>query len=136
MAGIPARKEGWNETVHSSRRGERAEPGVAAGHGELGQSRYDAHPPATADGFTLTTFASGFPNSGTNTPGPIGIAFPSSGSVMVTDVASGQVVIFPTDTDGQSYPGSSSVGGGCDRRFGHPLRTGVHYLVVTTWRPR
>jgi serine/threonine protein kinase len=32
--------------------------------------------------------------------------------------------------------GTPMVGDGCDRRFGHQLRTGVHYLVVTTWRSR
>jgi hypothetical protein len=52
-----------------------------------------------AEGFTLTTFASGFPNDGTL--GPVGIGFPNAGGVLVSD-GPGNVRLFPTDTDGQS----------------------------------
>jgi DNA-binding beta-propeller fold protein YncE len=50
-----------------------------------------------AEGFTISTFVSGFPNFG-----PQGIAFPTSGGVMVTDVGTGTVSVF-ADTDGQVY---------------------------------
>ena len=55
--------------------------------------------------FTLSTFADQFPT----TPccgsfvGPLGIAFPTSGGVMVSDLA-GNVRVFATDTDGQHAP--------------------------------
>ena len=86
-------------------------------------------PSATADGFTLSTFASGFPNTGFNGVGPVGIAFPNSGGVMVTSYANGLVIRFPTDTDGQSYPGASQVSG-----YNHPaglVNDGGHiYMAV------
>ncbi len=50
-------------------------------------------------GIVLSTFAAGFPNS--SNIGPLGMAFPSSGGVLVTD-SPGNVRLFPTDTDGQS----------------------------------
>jgi len=53
----------------------------------------------TADGLTLTTFASGFPTTGFCC-GPLGITFPTSGGVMVADYP-GNVYVFPADTDGQ-----------------------------------
>ena len=70
----------------------------------------------TADGFTISTFASGFPEAGSI--GPLGIAFTSTGGVLVTDYP-GNVRLFATDTDGQSaaaapvgqsYGGSNAVG--------------------------
>lgn len=65
-----------------------------------------------AAGFKLSTFASGFPSTDPNFGyGPIGIAFPTSGGVLVTDNPTGQIVQFLKDTDGQSYPGNSTVGG-------------------------
>jgi hypothetical protein len=53
-------------------------------------------------GIVLTTFADGFPHLGTRGGdiGPLGIAFPSSGGVLVSDWP-GNVRLFPTDTDGQ-----------------------------------
>jgi hypothetical protein len=54
---------------------------------------------ANASGYTLTTFASGFPNE--SNIGPLGIAFTSNGGVMVCDTL-GNNRIFPTDTDGQT----------------------------------
>lgn len=56
---------------------------------------------AIADGFTLTTFATNFPNNGL---GPLGIAFPNSGGVLVSD-SPGNVRLFPTDTDNQNAAG-------------------------------
>ena len=55
-------------------------------------------PAGTADGFTLSTFASGFPNS--SSIGPAGVAFVNGGE-LVADFL-GNVRFFPTDADGQS----------------------------------
>ncbi len=54
-----------------------------------------------AAGFGLSTFATGFPNSGG--VGPIGITCPNTGGVLVTDHASNSNIrLLPTDTDGQN----------------------------------
>src|SRR5947209_7225112 len=53
----------------------------------------------SAQGFTLSTFAAGFPNDGVL--GPIGIAVRSAGGVQVADDA-GNLWQFPTDSDNQS----------------------------------
>jgi hypothetical protein len=62
-------------------------------------------PVAVAEGFQLSTFATGFPGIqdlyGPYAIGPLGIAFPTSGGVLVTDFP-GNVRLFATDTDGQS----------------------------------
>jgi sugar lactone lactonase YvrE len=57
----------------------------------------------TAQGLSLSLFASGFPNApvGGLIQGPLGIAFPVSGGVLVSDNP-GNVRLFATDTDGQS----------------------------------
>ncbi len=52
----------------------------------------------SSDGFSLSTFADNFPTSGG--VGPLGIAFPTSGGVLVTEKL-GNARLFPTDTDGQ-----------------------------------
>ena len=52
-----------------------------------------------ADGFGLSTFATGFPSSGSI--GPLGVAFPDTGGVLVSDYP-GNLRLFPTDTDGQN----------------------------------
>jgi hypothetical protein len=57
-------------------------------------------PAAVTTGFHLSTFADGF-SFNQNGVGPLGIAFTPGGGVMVTSF-SGDVRIFPTDTDGQS----------------------------------
>jgi hypothetical protein len=57
-----------------------------------------------ADGFTLTTFADGFPNNGS--VGPLGIGFTPTGAVMVVDYP-GRIAVFATDTDGQHYSGAT-----------------------------
>ena len=67
--------------------------GSAANAGEM------LTPGATAAGFTLSTFADGFPTTGFCC-GPLGIAFPTTGGVMVSDFP-GNVRTFATDTDGQ-----------------------------------
>jgi PEP-CTERM motif len=56
-----------------------------------------------AEGLTLSTFASGFPN--TSNVGPLGIVFPASGGVLVSDLP-GNVRRFTTDTDGQLASGA------------------------------
>jgi hypothetical protein len=56
-------------------------------------------PAAVAADFHLSTFANGF-SFDHNGVGPLGIAFTPGGGVMVTNF-SGDVRIFPTDTDGQ-----------------------------------
>jgi hypothetical protein len=50
-------------------------------------------------GFSLSTFATNFPNDGS--VGPLGIGFPVSGGVVVGDRLN-NVRLFPTDSDGQS----------------------------------
>jgi sugar lactone lactonase YvrE len=57
----------------------------------------------TAQGLSLSTFASGFPvvSSVGGNIGPQGIAFPNAGGVLVSDYT-GNVRLFPTDTDGQN----------------------------------
>src|SRR5262249_43561288 len=57
-------------------------------------------------GFQLSTFATGFPYDGAT--GPLGIAFPSSGGVLVTDFP-GNARLFPTRNDGQ-VAGAAPVG--------------------------
>src|SRR5262245_12199199 len=63
-------------------------------------------PAGIAAGFGLSTFATGFPIS--SGLGPLGIAFPSSGGVLVTD-GTGNVRLFAADTDGQDAS-SAAVG--------------------------
>jgi len=58
----------------------------------------------TADGFTLSTFADGFPSTGGI--GPLGIGFTSTSGVMVADYT-GRIAVFATDTDGQHYSGAT-----------------------------
>jgi hypothetical protein len=56
-------------------------------------------PTGLVEGFNLSVFASNYPNSGG--VGPLGIAFPSTGGVLVTDKL-GNARVFATDTDGQN----------------------------------
>lgn len=56
-------------------------------------------PAGATEGFSLSTFAFNFPNTGFCC-GPLGIAFPNSGGVMVADYP-GNVRVFPTDANGQ-----------------------------------
>lgn len=71
-----------------------------------------------AQGFTLTTFASGFPTTG-HCCGPLGIGFTSSGGVLVSDYT-GTVAKFATNTDNQTYASASITGG-----YGWGLPVGI-----------
>ncbi len=62
-------------------------------------------PAGRAAGFTLSTFATGFPQR-IDGFGPAGITFPASGGVLVAD-APGNVRLFPSDTDGQNVTQAS-----------------------------
>ena len=62
-------------------------------------------PAATAAGYTLSTFATNFPNDGN--AGPVGIAFPGAG-VMVSDFP-GHVRVFPSHADGQDAASVAAV---------------------------
>jgi DNA-binding beta-propeller fold protein YncE len=64
-------------------------------------------PAGSAAGFSLSTFATGFPSS--SGVGPLGIAFPGSG-VLVTDYP-GNVRFFTTDTDAQNAASFPPVSG-------------------------
>ncbi len=63
------------------------------------QAQLTLTPAGTALGLGLTTFATGFPNA--FNVGPLGIAFPNAGGVLVSDYP-GNVRLFPTDTNGQN----------------------------------
>jgi hypothetical protein len=67
-------------------------------------------PAGAAQGLSLSTFATGFPTGDANpgVAGPIGMAFTSSGGVLVSDVP-GDVRLFATDTDGQTASSASSI---------------------------
>jgi hypothetical protein len=93
--------------MHLSRRGGITLAATVLGLFCWGAGRANADimltPAAVAQGFQLSTFATGFPS----TPyvpapvGPLGIAFPAGGGVLVTAYPGG-VYSFPTNTDGQS----------------------------------
>ncbi|MFO0982924.1 MAG: hypothetical protein U1E76_14530 [Planctomycetota bacterium] len=57
---------------------------------------------AKARGFTLTTFASGFPNAGN--VGPIGVAYRQDGGVLVADPQGGHIYLLPNHKDNQVWP--------------------------------
>jgi hypothetical protein len=68
-----------------------------------------------SEGFTLSTFADGFPSGGG--VGPVGITYTNTGGVMVSEYNQGRVAVFAADVDGQHYSGatlSSSFYGGND----------------------
>jgi hypothetical protein len=69
----------------------------------LGQARADftLTQAALDQGLSLSTFATGFPSS--SSVGPLGVAFLSNGSVLVTDYP-GNIRVFSSDTDGQVAP--------------------------------
>src|SRR5262249_28095876 len=70
-------------------------------------------PAGVAAGFSLSTFATGFPPSVSFLGGPVGIAFPNGGGVLVADdpvdpttsfsALGGTITQFPTSSDGQTY---------------------------------
>ena len=63
-----------------------------------------------AAGFSLSTFATGFPERSGTTIGPLGMVFPATGGVLVSD-GPGNVRLFPTDTDGQNAAAVPPVSG-------------------------
>lgn len=77
-------------------------------------------PAGVSAGFTLSTFASGLPNSGA--VGPLGITFPTAGNVLVSEYASGVMYTFH-DVDGQT-PGTAI--------SALPLTTGGNAAGLTT----
>jgi hypothetical protein len=80
----------------------------------------------TSQGFTLTTFASNFPTS--QGLGPLGIGFPTTGGVLVSDNA-GNVRFFPTDTDNQNAASATvTATPGVGRAFDIAKSNGVLYL--------
>jgi hypothetical protein len=83
-------------------------------------------PAGIAQGLSLSTFASNFPNSGGI--GPVGIAFPTSGGVLVTDLP-GNLRLFPTDTDGQNAASITPIQNfGSVNAFGLGQLNGVIYM--------
>ncbi len=70
---------------------------------QLAQAALTLNSTGTADGFTLTTFASGMPSSGGI--GPVGAATFANGDVVVFDYANNDNYVF-ADTNGQT-PGSA-----------------------------
>jgi len=66
--------------------------------------------PANAGrGFVLSDYATGFPNGGSGTAGPIGVAFEPNASVLVTDVADGDLYSLPSHADNQAVGASNVV---------------------------
>jgi sugar lactone lactonase YvrE len=87
-------------------------------------------PAGVAEGFTLTTFASGFPTTGFCC-GPLGVAFPNSGGVLVADYP-GHIFRFATDTDNQlaSSATQSSTNYGSNNPVGLAKSGGNIYLTL------
>ena len=81
-----------------------------------------------ADGFGLETFATGFPQAPGTTIGPLGVGFPASGGVLVSDATS-HVRLFPNDNNGQVAnavsPASVPGGAGDIIREGDTLYIGM-----------
>jgi hypothetical protein len=80
--------------------------------------------------FTLTTFASGFPNNASI--GPFGVAFRTDGKVLVTDGVGELVYLFPSHADNQvatsvPTPGNFSAASGI-------LRGMAQIPVNSSWR--
>jgi hypothetical protein len=85
---------------------------------------------ATAAGFGLSTFASGFPTDSSEANGavgPLGIAFVNNG-VLVTD-APGNIRFFATDTDNQTIASASTVG----TNLGHNNAVGLAQIGSTIY---
>src|SRR6516165_4609309 len=87
---------------------------------------------AQAAGFNLTTFATGFPERSDGS-GPLGIAFPSGGGVLVGDTH-GNVRLIPSDADGQDATTAPPVAGasfGEGNAAGMALVNGNIYLNMS-----
>ena len=79
-----------------------------------------------ADGFVLSTFASGFQSvSGV---GPIGVGFFPGGGTVVTDYT-GSVVTFTSDTDGQTVSGTGTTRSGYTSPAGAVTIGGTVYVA-------
>jgi hypothetical protein len=105
--------------------------------GSAGKGRLALTPAGQAAGFSLSTFATGFPatsgngGTGSHIAGPTGIAFPTSGGVLVGD-AQGNVRLFPNDGDGQYAPTYPPVAGatyGLDNALGM-AQVGTHIYMT------
>jgi hypothetical protein len=81
-----------------------------------------------ADGFGLSTFATGFPENSFGA-GPISVAFPATGGVLATDIF-GNLRLFPTDTDGQDAASITPIQNfGYDNAFGLAQLSGTIYMT-------
>jgi autotransporter-associated beta strand protein len=81
--------------------------------------------------FHLSTFADSFPTNGSGSTafGPVGIAFPGGGKVLVSDFP-GNVRVFPTDTDGQHASGVPAAATyGSDDAVGIAQSGGAFYMT-------
>jgi hypothetical protein len=98
------------------------------GGGRANAGNMTLTPAGIAQGFTLSTFATGFV-FGPGGTGPTGIAYPGAGVVLVADSNNGKVYRFPTDTDGQAIA-SATVLGPYFEPFGLVSFNGVTAMVL------
>jgi hypothetical protein len=84
-----------------------APPPLTVGSQSAGTGQLSISGDAFNVGFTLSTFASGFTKSGTI--GPLGMAFPTTGGVLVSDQL-GNLRRFSSDTDGQTAGAATLLG--------------------------
>ena len=82
-----------------------------------------------AAGFSLSTFATGFPSSGGI--GPLGVVFPTTGGVLVGDYP-GNLRLFPTDTDGQNAANIAPKNFGGSNAIGLGQLNGTIYMTQKT----
>ena len=85
-------------------------------------------PTAVTAGFSLSTFATGFPSDGG--VGPVGITFTPSGGVLVSNYGSGNLYRFATDTDGQTLAMASNSTFYGGRNLAGLATTGGKYYMV------
>ena len=86
-------------------------------HAQLACSGVTLTPYAISNGFTCTTYATGFPTI-SNT-GPIGIAYRSDGNgVLVTDVVNGTLYLLASHDDGEVAPVTPLATYGADNALG------------------
>ena len=86
----------------------------------------------TSQGFTLSLFADGFPfTSSSFMDGPNGIAFPTTGGVLVTDYP-GHVRVFATDANGQHVGSVPLVTFSADNAVGLASLAGTIYMTQQT----
>ena len=80
-----------------------------------------------AQGLTLSTFVNGVPSS--NTVGPISTAYPSNGNVLMSSYATGKIIAFSSNADGQSYASGTPSTTSYDAPTGMATYNGNTYLV-------